>query len=70
MEGSNIINFSDFVDEIINTNIINDMMNLLGSDNFINMNNIRFLLSKYYNQIKLFNKEFEKVKRESIFEFS
>lgn len=41
-------------------------MNLLENDNFKKMNNIRFLLSRQ----KLFYEEFEKGKKDSIFEFS
>ena len=32
MQGSNIINFSDFVDEVITANQINEMLNLLNSE--------------------------------------
>ena len=70
IKGSNIINFSNFVNESINMNQVNEMMKILNSNDFKEINDIRFLLSKYNEHIKLFNKEFEKAKRESIFEFS
>ena len=70
VKGSNIINFSNFVNESINMNQVNEMMKILNSNDFKEINDIRFLLSKYNEHIKLFNKEFEKAKRESIFEFS
>ena len=70
MGGSNIINFSNFVDESINTEQLNNIMNLLNPNVFKIINEIKFRLSKYNGIIQLFNKEFEKAKRESIFEFS
>ena len=70
MGGSNIMNFSNFVDEVIDTNQIEKIMKLLNIENFNKMNDLRFRLSKYNNHIKLFNIELEKAKRESIFEFS
>jgi len=70
IKGSNIINFSNFVNESINMNQVNEMMKILNSNDFKEINDIRFRLSKYNEHIKLFNKEFEKAKRESIFEFS
>ena len=70
MEGSNIINFSDFVDETIDSNQIEKMLNLLNKDEFREMNDISFRLSKYDKYMKLFNKTFEAAKKESIFEFS
>ena len=46
------------------------MINLLNPNDIKEIKNIKFLLSKYNDHIKLFDKEFEKAKRESIFEFS
>ena len=70
MEGSNIINFSDFGDSVINTNQINEMVNMLDSDDSKEINDIGYRLSKYNKYIKFFNKDFERAKKESIFEFS
>ena len=70
MGGSNIINFSNFVNESINEEQLNKIMESLNSNDLKIMNDIKFRLSKYNDLIKLFNKEFEKAKRESIFEFS
>ena len=67
MKGSNIINFSDFVDEIIDTKQMKRIMNLLYSNDFNEINYIKFLLSKYNNHIKLFNEEMKKAQKESIF---
>ena len=71
MKGSNIINFSDFFDKIIDTKQMKRIMNLLNSsDDFNEINYIKFLLSKYNSHIKLFNEEMKKAQKESIFEFS
>ena len=70
MEGSNILNFSKFVDEVIDTNQINNILNLLSKEDFNKMIDIKYHLSKYVKYTELFNKEFEKSKKESIFEFS
>ena len=70
MQGSNIINFSDFVDDVITTKQINEMLNLLNSEYSKEIINIRNSLSKYNLYIEIFNKDFERSKKESIFEFS
>ena len=68
--GGNIINFSKFVDKVVNQNHIAQIMKLLNPNDFKEINEIRFLLSKYNEHIVLFNKDFERAKKESIFEFS
>ena len=70
MDGSNILCFSDYVNEEINSKQVDEMINLLNQNDIKEINDIKFLLSKYNDHIKLFDKEFEKAKRESIFEFS
>ena len=70
MDGSNILCFSDYVNEEINSKQVDEMINLLNPNDIKEIKNIKFLLSKYNDHIKLFDKEFEKAKRESIFEFS
>ena len=70
IEGKNIINFSDYVDETIDSKQIDKMMNLLDNKGLTTINSIIFHLSKYTKYIKFFEKKFEKAKRESIFEFS
>ena len=69
-EGSNIINFSNFVDKTIDTNNMNRIFNLLSKEDLVEMNDIKYRLSRYNKEIKLFNKEFEKAKKESYLEFS
>ena len=68
--GSNIINFSNYIDEEINIFQINKLMKILNKKEFNEINDISFCLSKYNKYMKLFNEEFEKAKKESIFEFS
>ena len=70
MKGSNILNFSDYVDETIDMNQTDKLMKLLDKDDFKKINDIRYRLSKYNKYIEFFNKKFEKAKKESIFEFS
>ena len=70
MRGTNIINFSNFVDEIIDSSQIKKILNLLEKNDLKEINDIKCRLSKYNNCINLFNKEFIKAKKESIFEFS
>ena len=68
--GSNIINFSRYVDEIINAKELENIISLLGKEDFDEINDIKNRLSVYNDYIKIFDKEFEKAKKESIFEFS
>ena len=70
LEGSNIINFSKFIDASINIEQLNKIMKYLNENDLKIINEIKFRLSKYNDLIELFNEEFEKLKRESIFEFS
>ena len=66
----NIINFSDYIDEIIDLNELNKIVELLDNYKISEMNKIRYKLSRYNNYMKLFLTEFDKAKKESIFEFS
>ena len=70
IKGSNIINFSEYVDETIDTNQLNKMIKLLDSNDLKEINDIRVRLSKYNEYMEFFMKEFDKTKKESIFEFS
>ena len=69
-KGSNIITFSNYVDEIIDSQLMNKILNLLDKKNSIEMINLKNILSNYNNCIKFFNKEFIRSLKESIFEFS
>ena len=70
MIDSNIINFSKFVDEKINSYEMKIIFNLLQKEDLQEMNDIKNRLSKYNRYIKLFDEQFEKARKESIFEFS
>ena len=69
MRGSNIINFSNYVDEIIDSYQINKILSLLSNSDLKKMNDTRYCLSKYNNSIKLFNSEFQKSKKKVFLNF-
>ena len=69
-EGSNIINFSNYVDEIIDANQLNKILSLVKKDDLKKILDLKYRLSRYNKCIKLFNQEFIKSLKESIFEFS
>ena len=70
VKGSNVINFSNFVEEEINLTDIKTMINFLDNNHKTEIKDINYRLSKYNKYIKLFDKEFEKSRKERIFEFS
>ena len=51
MRGSNMINFPNFVDEIIHSHQLNQILNLLSSSDLEEMKDIKYRLSKYNNSI-------------------
>ena len=69
-KGSSIINFSNFVDEIIDNCQMNQILNLLINSDLKQMNDTRNHLSKYKKCIKFFNNEFVKMNKENFLEFS
>ena len=70
VKGSNIINFSKFVDNNVDTPQLNKLINLLKKSDKIEIIDIKNRLSRYVEDIKLFDKEFAVVMKESIIEFS
>ena len=56
----NKINFSDYIDEIIDLNELNKIVDLLDNYSISEMNKIRYKLSRYNNYMKLFLTEFDK----------
>ena len=70
VKGSNIINFSKFVDNNVDTPQLNKLINLLKKSDKIEIIDIKNRLSRYAEDIKLFDKEFAVVMKESIIEFS
>ena len=70
IEGSNIINFSRYVDKTIDSKNIEEMCLFLNEKDLDDINETKNLLEKYNEHIKLFENEFENAKKNSIFEFS
>ena len=70
MKGSNILNFSKYVDESINSNDIKMILQLLNDEDLKEINDIKNRLLKYNEYVNSFTKDFEERKRNSIFEFS
>jgi len=70
MKGSNILNFSRFIDKSINDQDINKLLSFLNNEDLGKINDIKKRLVNYKEYIKLFEKDFEEKKRNSIFEFS
>ena len=69
-KGLNIINFSKFVDGLINQNEINTILIPRLSYSRNNILYIYNILGKYIDYAKLFELEFERAKRHSLFEYS
>ena len=70
ISGNNLINFSDYLDEIIDLNHLDLILDLFDKENFKQLKQIKLLLEKYNPYIKFFGSEFKKVMKKSIFEFS
>ena len=63
MKGSNIISFSRYVNEIINSNELNNIIALLKNGELNEINDIKKRLSKYNEHAKQFEREFEIAKK-------
>ena len=70
IRGSDIISFSRYVDKIIDFNYLEKILNFLNYSDFYEINDIKNRLINYNEYIKLFEKDIEQRKRETIFEFS
>ena len=70
VKGSNIINFSKFVDESVNTNQLNSLIGLLNNNQKLEIKDIKNRLARYEMDIKIFDKQFEEAMKDSIIEFS
>ena len=70
IKGSNIINFSKFVDNVIDSNQIDSLMNLLNKKDYLEIVDIKNRLSRYDKEIKVFDKDFSEALKDSIIEFS
>ena len=69
-KGNNIMNFSKFVDNEINPKQIDNLLTHMGEKDNSEIKIIINKLSKYENELELFNKEFSNALKNSIFEFS
>jgi ubiquitin len=70
VKGSNILNFSRFIEKSINDEHINILLQCLNKEDLEKINDIQKRLINYNEYMKLFEKDFEEKKRNSIFEFS
>ena len=68
--GSNVINFSNFVDMVVNNQNVNQLMNCLNKRDLNVIIDIKKRLGKYIEYITKFDQEFYETLRQSIFEFS
>ena len=70
MKGSNIMNFSRYINKSISQTEIDMLLNLLKPNDLSCITDIYNRLLNYNEYIKIFEKDFEKRRRESIFEFT
>ena len=79
--GNNILSFSKYIDEIIDSNNLNNIINLLKSgcsclcfcssrEDYYEILDIKNRIYKYNEYANLFEKSFQQAKEEAIFEFS
>jgi len=69
-KGCNVINFSNFVDEEINTVLLQNIMNLLQKKDFADINDTKCRLGKYDKYMDFFEKNLNKIMKKNVFEFS
>ena len=69
MKGSNIINFSRFLDKSVDENQIKTLLQFLNKEDLENIKDIKRRLLNYNEYMKLFEKDFELRKQNSVFEF-
>ena len=68
--GSNILCFSNYVDEVIHSQILNQLMKYLNQNSLNEIYDIKLRLGKYNYFISRFETEFQNSLRGSVFEFS
>ena len=66
----NILNFSNYVDSKINKDVLQWIINFLKGNKLQEINDIKLHLGKYEIYYSLFEKEFDRALRNSVFEFS
>ena len=70
LKGENIINFAKFIDGYLNNNDINELINILEDEIKEKVYKLVNCLGAYNDYIKLFEEEFDKVKKDSLFDYS
>ena len=68
--GSNILCFSNYVDEVLNSQLINQLMQYLNKFSYNQILDTKIRLAKYSNFVNLLEKEIQNSLRKSVFEFS
>ena len=68
--GSNIINFSKYIENFVNQKELNHILQYLKKKDYIQIKEIKNKLLKYETEFNLFDEQFYKALRYSIFEFS
>ena len=68
--GFNVLNFSYFVDMVVSSHDINQLMNSLNSKALDEIKDIKIRLGKYRDYVKRYENEYQQALRKSIFEFS
>ena len=68
--GHNIFNFSNFVDQEINSECLTKIIKLLNKKDLVDINDTILRLGKYNKYIDFFEKKFRQSIKESIFEFA
>ena len=68
--GCNIINFANFVEEQVDQNWLVKLINLVPQNYLNEIIDTRFRLGKYNKYMEIFETEFNKSLKQSIFEFS
>ena len=70
MKGSNIVNFSKYVNECVNQTELKILKQFLGEEDLEKITDVEKRLSKYNEYMALFEKDFEERKKNSFFEFA
>ena len=70
IKGSNILNFSNYLDTIVDDEQKQLLLQYLDKNDLEYIQDIKERLSNYNEYMKLFEKDFEERKRNSVFEFS
>ena len=68
--GSNILCFSNYVNEVINAQMINQLMKYLTKNALYEINDIKIRLGKYANYVNIFETYIQNSLKRSVFEFS